>query len=436
MQTNVEQLDGGLMYITSWTPPYRAENLRKLLKRVKRVADKRGIHFESNINKPTLESCRKSEPGAFLDYKTSNYHRYICLFEITHGPLSDSGWFPLAVIEPMLPGKVDSPVIINRMPSTKIEDETALLAAVPDVWDSYCGHCGTNRRRKQCVLVQSETTGEIKQVGSNCLFDFTGIDPELLSRLYSYYGTGTTTTERDYESWVNGWTPGKEYPLFDFLVVLGRWLGVKNQYVKGAGQVVFNSYLSLDGTQLISKSVDLQGKPYWVHSLADETVGHLFAEDALNMLSMLKPKSSFDYNLDNVFKFGIVVKKTAGYAGAIWTKWFNLMGKGVLDELFGRNKPEESSEPHPSQHLGELGERIEFTCDVLFTKTMGDGMWGPTTLVTMQDDNENQIITWTTGKVPRSGSKIMARGTVKKHKEYKDVKQTQVGRLWFKVVAE
>jgi hypothetical protein len=52
----------------------------------------------------------------------------------------------------------------------------------------------------------------------------------------------------------------------------------------------------------------------------------------------------------------------------------------------------------------------------------------------MVDANENLIITWTTGKVPRSGSKITARGTVKKHGEYQNVKQTQVSRLWFKLL--
>ena len=84
--------------------------------------------------------------------------------------------------------------------------------------------------------------------------------------------------------------------------------------------------------------------------------------------------------------------------------------------------------------MGELGERIEFEATVLRTKQMPGGMWGPTTLVTMVDSDENQIITWTTGRVPRTGSRITARGTVKKHGEYQGVKQTQVGRLWFKAL--
>ena len=196
---------------------------------------------------------------------------------------------------------------------------------------------------------------------------------------------------------------------------------------------MFNSYVSDDNTQLISNNVDHRGKPMWIHDLADDSVGQMFAEEALNMLELVKPRNSFDYNLKNVFDAGMVVKKTAGYAGAIWVKWFNLTEKGVLDTVFERNKPvEKTDEPHPSEHLGELGERIEFEATVLRTKQMAGSMWGPTTLVTMVDADENQIITWTTGRVPRTGSRITARGTVKKHGEYQAVKQTQVGRLWFK----
>ncbi len=433
----MKQLDNGLMFISSWTPPYRVENLRKLFKRVKRVADKRGIPFESEIGKPVKVVVSKRSAGAFHDYKmskesgTTTYVRYQCPVTLTHGPLTESGWHPLAVLEPMQHGVKDSPIIISKMPDV---EEGDLLKHVPHAWNGYCDHCETSRRRKTTVLVRSEMDGEVRQVGRSCLFDYTGIDPELLVRFYNYYATVQCSSDEEYSGWSSGWTPGREYPLYDFLVVLGRWLGVKNQYPRGAGKTLFNSYISDDNTKLISNSLDHTGKPMWSHDLADESVGEIFAEEALNMLAMVEPRNSFDYNLKTVFDTGIVVKKTAGYAGAIWTKWFNLTEKGILDKVFGRNQPEPSDEPHPSEHLGEVGERIEFEATVLRTKQMAGGMWGPTTLVTMVDTDENQIITWTTGRVPRTGSRITSRGTVKKHGEYQGVKQTQVGRLWFKAL--
>tara|TARA_R110002110_G_scaffold230297_1_gene445980 strand:+ start:303 stop:1625 length:1323 start_codon:yes stop_codon:yes gene_type:complete len=436
MQTSSKQLANGLMFISSWTPPYRVENLNKLFKRVKRVADKRAIVFESEIGKPVKVVVSKRSAGAFRDYAmskesgTDTFVRYQCPVTLTHGPLTESGWSPLAVLAPMERGVVDTPVIVNNMPDA---DEGDLLTYVPKTWNGYCDHCETTRRRKQTVLVRSDA-GEIRQVGSNCLFEYTGIDPEILVRFYNYYTSIQCKSDQEYSAWGSGWIPSKQYPLYDFLVILGRWLGVNNQYLRGAGRVVFDSYLSEDNTKLISKGRDNRNNPLWIHDLADDSVGESFAEEALNMLQMVEPRNSFDYNLKTVFDTGIVVKKTAGYAGAIWTKWFNLNEKGVLDTAFGRNQPatQETIESHPGEHVGELGERIEFEATVLRIKTTAGGMWGPTTLVTMKDVDENLIITWTTGKVPRSGSKITARGTVKKHGEYQNVKQTQVSRLWFK----
>ena len=37
----------------------------------------------------------------------------------------------------------------------------------------YCEHCKTTRRRKDTYLVKNTTTGEIKQVGKNCLKEYT-----------------------------------------------------------------------------------------------------------------------------------------------------------------------------------------------------------------------------------------------------------------------
>ena len=251
----MKQLDNGLMFISSWTPPYRVENLRKLFKRVKRVADKRGIPFESEIGKPVKVVVSKRSAGAFHDYKmskesgTTTYVRYQCPVTLTHGPLTESGWQPLAVLEPMQHGVKDSPIIISKMPDV---EEGDLLKHVPHAWNGYCDHCETSRRRKTTVLVRSETDGEVRQVGRSCLFDYTGIDPELLVRFYNYYATVQCSSDEEYSGWGSGWTPGREYPLYDFLVVLGRWLGVKNQYPRGAGKTLFNSYISDDNTKLIS----------------------------------------------------------------------------------------------------------------------------------------------------------------------------------------
>ena len=47
---------------------------------------------------------------------TTTYVRYQCPVTLTHGPLTESGWQPLAVLlEPMQHGVKDSPIIISKM---------------------------------------------------------------------------------------------------------------------------------------------------------------------------------------------------------------------------------------------------------------------------------------------------------------------------------
>lgn len=427
---NKQLLDNGLWMLSGWTPPYRVEGLTKLMTRVKRVADRRGVPFSFTMLPLQRVGVKKGQAGAFYSYSDSCWYRYIAPYEITHGEFGDPEWEPIAVLEPVVRGEPESPVFVKSVPNTEEDD---LLSYVPEVWNGYCDHCETRRNRKQTVLVRHKPSGEVRQVGSNCLFDYTGIDPELLTRFYDFFLLASDSSEEGYRSY--GYEPSQSYPLYDFLVLLGRWLCHKNQYVQNAGKMLFASRVSADGNTLLSAQKDMRGRHLWTYPLAEESVGMEFAEEALNMLEMVEPRSSFDYNLKTIADAAVVPKKMAGYAGAIWKKWFTLSEKGVIDRLL-RPVTEEDAEPHPSQYQGEQGERLEFRAIVVSTKPLGSGPWGPTTLVTLQDEAENQYITFTTGKVPRGGSSILARGTVKAHKEYRDVKQTQLSRLWFKYQPE
>ena len=62
-----------------------------------------------------------------------------------------------------------------------------------------CDHCGYNRRRKQTYVLYEVATGELRQIGSTCLTDYTGAGnnperiaawAEWLEGLYSDLGRG------------------------------------------------------------------------------------------------------------------------------------------------------------------------------------------------------------------------------------------------------
>lgn len=81
----------------------------------------------------------------------------------------------------------------------------------------------------------------------------------------------------------------------------------------------------------------------------------------------------------------------------------------------------------PSTHQGAVGDRLILNIEVISTYEI-NGAYGVSTMHTMRDE-EGNIYLWTTAsKNWTPGTKKRIRGTVKKHGEYKGVKQTVLTR--------
>lgn len=100
-------------------------------------------------------------------------------YEFKMPELKLADWYPIAVIEH---GK-------------SVDTETNVVIAingydVNDIPESYwtapatCEHCHSNRRRKTTVLLQN-ANGDLIQIGSTCVKDFTGINAEDIIRAYA-----------------------------------------------------------------------------------------------------------------------------------------------------------------------------------------------------------------------------------------------------------
>lgn len=64
---------------------------------------------------------------------------------------------------------------------TRLSEDTDLGEWRPR--ESFCDHCGTNRRRNFTVIVRDQETGEYSQVGSSCVEGYLGVDPAHLFSL-------------------------------------------------------------------------------------------------------------------------------------------------------------------------------------------------------------------------------------------------------------
>lgn len=84
-------------------------------------------------------------------------------------------------------------------------------------------------------------------------------------------------------------------------------------------------------------------------------------------------------------------------------------------------------EENPSEYVGEIGERIEITVEVIKTYDM-DGYYGLSTMHTFKD-SEGNIYLWTTSsKKWEVGSFHTIRGTIKDHKTFRNCKETILSR--------
>ena len=119
-----------------------------------------------------------------------------------------AGWVFVATLDHEADEGADEAVGIRRAPVgtflvNRIGEEAAAAVETADLTayrhaSNDCDHCGFNRRRKQTYVLYEVATGELRQIGSTCLKDYTGAHnperiaawAEWLEGLYSDLGRG------------------------------------------------------------------------------------------------------------------------------------------------------------------------------------------------------------------------------------------------------
>ena len=105
-----------------------------------------------------------------------------------------AGWVFVATLDHEADEGADQGVGIRRAPvgvflRSRIGEEAAAAVEGADLTayrhaGNDCEHCGFNRRRKQTYVLYEIETGELRQIGSTCLTDYTGAgnNPERIAR--------------------------------------------------------------------------------------------------------------------------------------------------------------------------------------------------------------------------------------------------------------
>lgn len=96
-----------------------------------------------------------------------------------------------------------------------------------------------------------------------------------------------------------------------------------------------------------------------------------------------------------------------------------------------QRKKERDAEGRASEYVGEIKERIEFEAQVIGVYGT-EGHYGHTDIVKFKDADRNLFTWFASGYVGlERGDRISIKGTVKKHDEFRDIKQTVMTRCKF-----
>lgn len=287
-----------------------------------------------------------------------------------------------------------------------------------------CEHCNSNRARKDTYIVMNEETGEFKQVGRNCLADYThGMSAEGVAQYVAAFDEIISGEAPD---------PGCDHTRYirtvEFLQYVAetiRHFGyVRNISGERSTADRASDYFGVDhgwftgwwGREII-KDYREEMERCGFNAESPEAVEE--TRKALEWLEGQDEDNTYIHNL-----------KTA-----CANEWLSGRNLGILASLFPtydreleyqNQKRREAEQGKLSQYVGKIGDRVEVRVGSVKLITSWETMYG-TTFIWKITDEAGNVFTWKTGNgIPEDCTSI--KGTVKEHTEYRGVKQTELTR--------
>lgn len=288
-----------------------------------------------------------------------------------------------------------------------------------------CTHCNLERNRADTYLVRHDLTGTLKQVGKNCLADFTGFGhtPEQAAALAEWLSAVATFCddpsggEGDGEEGFGGGGGGATG------VRLDRFLGY---VVAVSNKVGFRTrkQAEISGTQSTKDDALYNMEPprgYSKDVIQPTDADKAFAKEARAWAAAIEPKSDFDHNLRVIASADGVLYRNLGIAAFIIEAYRRHLGQ--LAERAARPA---------SVHFGTVKERIKGLRLIYKGNFSFDSQFGVTFIHRFSTENGSDAI-WKTGSADasrfREGDVYTVDATVKKHGDYKGRAQTELTRV-------
>lgn len=383
---------------------YFLDRHAKLSRRAERL---RGEPLKVEISEVYDKVIGKTKKGQLI---VEPYYRVVVEAE----PVKVSGYVFVATVD----HTKEAGNVIRTMPGVEI--------AVPEIYRTakpYCVHCNSTRMRRDTFLLCEEATGEIVQIGKNCLADFIGRDPRSIAALATYVDQLRDIATSD--EVVNGMRDDCTIDLKTFLshvavmIRLYGWISAtaaKNDHDESVVATRTRAIENMFPRKNREGEFDPEPEPV---EDRDRELSETALAWALTLESKERP-SDFEHNLLVIAKSAQIDRRSIGIAAAIVSSYLN------SQEQLGRRTFIDTSN---SQHVGEIGKRIDF--GVVQVRSTWSGHIGEffRYRYTFATEDGN-VLEWlsSNGFELIKGEKVKLLGTVKSHGEYEGTKRTSLSR--------
>ena len=280
--------------------------------------------------------------------------------------------------------------------------------------ESGCDHCKTSRYRRETFAVRNTATGELLQVGRNCLAVFTGLDVNISD---DWFGRPKEDDEFDLlgTSWADDDIRVPVPTVVEYAVAavkLYGWTSREMSTVQGRSS-----------TSDLVKSAFI-GQSTAANHLREKLTA---AQDAATVDRAAKMISWAKAQVGN----SEYIRNLAALAGCESVSIRNIGLLASVVAAYARHEQEEIERQRGagSIHQGVVGKRQVFAGLTVASVHTSPGFYGVSYVVKFVDDAGNRF-TWFSSKDPsvEPGSRVDVKGTVKKHTWYRGVAETALTR--------
>lgn len=325
--------------------------------------------------------------------------------------------------------------IVRTVPGVDASKVKEFYDAKPE----YCDHCKKKRYRIDTFIIRDQKTGNLRQIGRNCLSDFLGgRDPKamlfwfaLRDELNALYGESNRGGGED-----EGGRNGRNGRRVEYAASPETILSVAAPLIQHYGYIKYGGD-NIPTSGMVRQLV-FQGRPVWDEGstkLYDEWAGivkagaqqgKLYTDTVVNWFNSLpqseKDNNNFYHSIEVLLKGDDVNPRDVGYLTAIFPAYERYKGNVA------------QKESKSNEWIGTVGAKLPPTrikvVNTTFIPNRNAYNAPDIQLCKMEDDAGNSYTWWNSSSttLDRDASYTIV-GTIKKHDEYHNRKTTTLTRV-------